>query len=59
MRIKPKKIDQQKKYDNVGSVFDYISGIFERDIINHAVDLLEIKKKGFILRPGMRNGKST
>jgi ubiquinone/menaquinone biosynthesis C-methylase UbiE len=51
------KVDQQQKYDDVGNFFDYLSGIFERGIINRAVDLLDIKKSDSFLDVACGTGK--
>lgn len=47
----------KQKYDKVAPYYDYMSGIFERHIINHAVSLLNISKKDKFLDLACGTGK--
>lgn len=49
--------NQQEKYDSIGNIFDFVSGIFERRIINFGVDLLSLKKKESFLDLACGTGK--
>lgn len=50
-------VNQQQKYNSVGNYFDYVSGIFERKIINKAVDSLDIKNTDSFLDLACGTGK--
>ncbi|MFA6089581.1 MAG: methyltransferase domain-containing protein [Candidatus Woesearchaeota archaeon] len=52
-----KSVNQKEKYNKVGNFFDYVSGIFERNTINNAIDMLNLKKEDYFLDLACGTGK--
>jgi ubiquinone/menaquinone biosynthesis C-methylase UbiE len=50
-------INQKKKYNLVGGFFDFVSGIFERGVINTGIDSLDLKTEDKFLDLACGTGK--